>query len=342
MIKIQPITDPSWLDFVSKQENANIFHHPAWANLLAECYSYRPFACVSLDIEGQVNGGIPLMDVNSKLTGHRWISLPFSDYCPPLYSALPVLESLIGYLLSQYEQKVIPSVEFHSLISTKPAVYHENTYVLHTLKLLPDPNAVLKTFDKTRVREPIRQAVKRGVEIRWGTNKSDIYTFYGMLVHTRRRHGSPVQPRRFFDLLWDRIIEKGLGFLLLAYKKHEPIGGTVYVHYNGKLTAKYNASVPEHWKLRANNFLHWSAIKWGCEQGFTCFDFGRTETLNQNLRDFKNGWGTVEEPLVYSFIANCQPRHTNGRLSQFVNFIIRNSPPLICRLVGETLYKHYA
>jgi transposase len=36
-IETQPITDPPWLDFVSKKENASIFHHPAWADLLAEC-----------------------------------------------------------------------------------------------------------------------------------------------------------------------------------------------------------------------------------------------------------------------------------------------------------------
>ena len=342
MIEIQPITSSAWVDFVSNRPDSMIFHHPSWNNLLADCYGYRPFVLVSLDEEGHVNGGIPFMDVDSKLTGHRWISLPFSDYCTPLCSAPSVLESLIGYLLAQYEQKAIPRVEIRSLISSRPSVYHDNSYVLHTLKLLSDPEAVMKTFDKTRVREPVRQAAKRGIEIHWGTDKSDLFTFYKMLAATRRRHGSPVQPRRFFDLLGDGILEKGLGFLLMAYKGHEPVGGTVFVHYKGTLTAKYNASAPEHWKLRANNLLNWSAIKWGCEQGFTCFDFGRTETSNQNLRDFKNGWGTVEEPLVYSTITDREPRHTSGRVDQLVKFIIRNSPPVVCRWLGESLYKHYA
>ena len=341
-IEIQPITDPSWFEFISKQENTNIFHHPAWAGLLAECYGYRPFVLLSLDEGGRVNGGIPLMDVHSRLTGHRWISLPFSDYCTPLCSAPAVLESLIGYLRAQYEKKAIPRVEIRSSVSGGPGIHHDNSYVLHTLKLSSDPEAVLKTMDKTRVREPVRQAARRGVEIRRATDKSDIFVFYGMLVDTRRRHGAPVQPRRYFDLLWDRLVEKGLGFVLMAYKENEPVGGTVYVHYKGTLTAKYNASAPQHWKLRANNSLYWSAIKWGCEEGLTCFDFGRTEASNQNLRDFKNGWGTVEEPLVYSTIADREPRHTSGRFDSFAKFIIRHSPPVVCRSVGEALYKHYA
>jgi lipid II:glycine glycyltransferase (peptidoglycan interpeptide bridge formation enzyme) len=233
-------------------------------------------------------------------------------------------------------------VEIRSLISARPGLFHDVFYVLHTLKLMNDPDALFKTFDKTRVREPVRQAARRGVEIRRASSKADMFVFYDMFVETRRRHGSPVQPKRFFDLLWDRILEQGLGFLLMAYKDGEPVGGTVYVHYKGMLTAKYNASAPKHWKLRANNSMHWSAIKWGCEQGLTCFDFGRTEASNQNLRDFKNGWGTVEEPLVYSTIADREPRHASGRFDRFAKFIIRNSPPAVCRWVGESLYKHYA
>jgi len=341
-IEIRPITDPSWLEFLSTRENANIFHHPAWSGLLAECYGYRPFVLASLDEGGRVNGGIPLMDVESRLTGRRWISLPFSDYCAPLCSSPAVQESLVGHLIAQYEAKAIPRTEIRWAIPARPGLYRDERFVLHTIKLMSDPAALMKTFDKTRVRETLRQAERRGIEIRWGAGKADLFTFYDMLVDTRRRHGSPVQPRRFFDLLWDRIIDKGFGFLLMAYKEDEPVGGTVYVHYRGTLTAKYNASAPKHWKLRANNSLYWAAIKWGCEHGLTLFDFGRTETSNQNLRDFKNGWGTVEEPLVYSTIADREPRHSSGRIDALMKLVIRNSPPAVCRWLGESLYKHYA
>ena len=345
MIKIQSITDPSWLEFIAKQENATIFHHPAWAEMLAECYGYQPFVLISLDEEGKVNGGIPLMDVNSKLTGRRWISLPFSDYCTPLSSTPAVLESLVGYMITQYKQKAIPRVEIHSLITSRSDVYQDNRYVMHTIKLLNDPDSVMKTFDKTRVRESIKKGVKRGVEIRWGTNKSDIFTFYEMLVDTRRRLGSPVQPKRFFDLLWDRIINKGLGFLLLAYSDGKPIGGVVYLHYKGILTGKYGASMPEYWTLRANHLLIWSGIKWGCEQGFTTFDFGRTDSSNQNLCDYKNGWGTVEEPLIYSTIADNKPgpkEGTGGRMQQLMAGVVQHSPAWVCRMIGELLYGHFA
>jgi CelD/BcsL family acetyltransferase involved in cellulose biosynthesis len=289
-----------------------------------------------------MNGGIPFADVRSRLTGHRWISLPFSDHCAPLCSTPSVLESLVAHLIAEYGRKAIPRVEIRWLIPGGSLVRYDERHVLHTLKLLDDPEAVMKTFDRTRVRQPLKQAAQRGVEIRWATEKSDIFTFYDMLVETRRRHGAPVQPRRFFDLFWDRIISAGLGFLLLAYKGREAVGGTVFAHYGGTLTGKYNASAPEQWHLRTNNSLTWTAIKWGCEHGFSRFDFGRTETSSESLRGHKDGWGTVEEPLIYSVITDRELKSSGGRLDRLMKLVIRHSPPAVCRLAGEVMYKHYA
>jgi hypothetical protein len=341
-IQIQSISDPAWFDFVSKQENANIFHHPAWAGLLAECYDYQPFVLTEKGKNGQVRGGIPFIDVNSKLTGRRWVSLPFSDFCTPLYTSPSVLESLVEYLLAQSGQGVIPRVEIRSDISGKNSIYHEKIFVWHKLRLLDNSEEVFQKFHKTRVRDKIQLASRRGVEIRWGTRNSDIMIFYNMLVKTHHRLGCPTQPKHFFNLIWERIIEKGLGFLLLAYYLNKPIAGTVYIHNQSVLTAKYNASLPEYWRLRANNLIYWSAIKWGCENGFTSFDFGRTEINNQTLRNFKSGWGTTEQPLIYSIITDKQSNATKGWSKEIMNFVIRNSPSIISRLVGEMLYKHYA
>ncbi|MBI4720087.1 MAG: hypothetical protein HY770_02440 [Chitinivibrionia bacterium] len=188
-IETRPITDPSWLDFISTRDDAVIFHHPAWAGLLAECYGYRPFVLASLDEAGRINGGIPLMDVKSRLTGHRWISLPFSDYCSPLCSAPPVLESLVGHLRARYAEGAIPSVEIRAPVPEAALVHRAEMFVLHTLKLSGDPDALFKSFDRTRVRQPLKQVAQRGVTIRRAASKRDIFTFYEMLVQTRRRHG---------------------------------------------------------------------------------------------------------------------------------------------------------
>jgi lipid II:glycine glycyltransferase (peptidoglycan interpeptide bridge formation enzyme) len=143
-------------------------------------------------------------------------------------------------------------------------------------------------------------------------------------------------------LLWDRLIEKKLGFLLLAYKRREPIAGTIFLYYKEMLTVKYSASLAEYWKLEANNFLYWYAIKCGCENGFNIFDFGLAEITNRNLRDFKSGWGAEEQALTYSSISLKPIITRTGRLNTIVERVIKKSPLWVCRLSGELLYKHFA
>lgn len=79
---IEP-ADKRWLTFISSQPHSHIFHHPYWMDLLGRTYGYRPFVMTEFDGDGRILAGLPLMEVNSPLTGRRWVSLPFTDYCSP-------------------------------------------------------------------------------------------------------------------------------------------------------------------------------------------------------------------------------------------------------------------
>jgi hypothetical protein len=63
----------------------------------------------------------------------------------------------------------------------------------------------------------------------------------------------PVQPRRFFELLWRLVLEPGLGFLLLAHAGARPVAGAVFLRGSRCLTYKYGASDASAWPLRPNH-----------------------------------------------------------------------------------------
>ena len=121
-------------------------------------------------------------------------------------------------------------------------------------------------------------------------------------VETRRRLGLPVQPRRFFRLLWRHVIETGVGRLFLAEVDGRPAAGAVFLGWNRMLLYKYGASDPVLWPLRPNNLLFSEAIAWACDAGYESLDFGRTNLDSLSLRRFKLSWGAVERPLAYSFV----------------------------------------
>jgi hypothetical protein len=129
--------------------------------------------------------------------------------------------------------------------------------------------------------------------------------------------------------------------LLLAYSEGKCVSAAIFLHWGKTLTYKFGASNLEGRKLRSNNFLFWEAIRWGCENGYANFDFGKSANSNQGLREFKSRWGTDEVPLTYSSFPLSSQKDSYEKLMGIMNLLIRNTPTWVGRIVGEALYRHF-
>jgi CelD/BcsL family acetyltransferase involved in cellulose biosynthesis len=332
------IDDPRWLELVSTSGNALPFHHPAWARALARCYGFRPFTLGVPDSNDRLRAGIPLIEVAGRLTRRRWIALPFTDRCPPVTTGQDGLETFVNALDNARRTGRVASVEVRSKLpgGRTTLVPHG---VMHTLELEPDSAAVLQKSSKSQVQRNIRRAEREGVTIRRAESVEELAdTYYALHVDTRRRQGAPAQPRRWFELLWSELIERDLGFVLLAYAGRVAVAGGVFLTWNGTVTYKYGASRRESWPLRPNHLLFWDAIRWSCESGFHTFDWGRSDLDNHGLRAFKSSWGAVETPLLYSSIGAFRDPRWLGLAQRWAAPIIRRSPPWVCRAIGSAFY----
>jgi lipid II:glycine glycyltransferase (peptidoglycan interpeptide bridge formation enzyme) len=333
-------SDECWTAFVTSNPRANIFHHPAWINLLAECYGYRPFVVVVRDASGRISAGLPVMEVNSPLTGRRWVSLPFSDYCAPLCRDDNSLDQLTRELTCLSQESNAPRFEVRWELPVYPGIQSYCHYVLHTLKLDSDAERVRGRLHRMH-RQNIGTAEKRGVRIERGEGLEHLQIFYRLQLQTRHRHGMPVQPWRYFKLLGSALFKRGLGFALLAYKDDQCLAAAVVLAWQQTLTAKYAASRADSLSLRPNDLLFWTAIHWGCENGYSLFDMGRTDLSNTGLREFKDRWGAEQVPLTYSILSAMPPQPTSGRLMSVMHAVIRHSPLWVCSAMGELLYGHF-
>lgn len=341
---LAPVPTADWITFINQYPQATIFHHPFWINLLAACYGYRPILLALQNGEGLMTAGLPLMQVNSWLTGQRAISLPFSDFCPPLGDDQDVLSILLNKLWIWKQQANVRFIQINWPIEmSEHQVYPGETFFRHITPLSSNPNEVTSKY-KSKVRRFVQQAEKMGVISRKGDAWSDITQFYKLHILTRKRLGVPVQPLRFFRFIWEILIAKGMGFCILSYKDDQPIAGAIFLCFNRVLTYKFGASEPAYWHLRPNHQIFANAIRWGCENGYRMFDWGRTDFDDVGLRDFKLGWGSEEQVLRYSILAD-QPlpeQLSKGYLRRQMVSVIQHSPPWVCRMIGELLYGHFA
>jgi len=341
-VSVLELTDPRWEDFVAGHPGATPFHHPDWTRLVADCYGFRAFALAMSDDAGVIQAGLPVVEVRNA-RGAKWVSLPYTDYCPPLAAAGPEEERLASALRLASAAAGIRKVEVRAPLAGASAV--SRTALRHVLPLDDGPAAVHAGFHRSQVQRSIRRAQREGLTVHCAQCPADLAsTFYHLHLLTRRRQGVPVQPRRFFRLLWDGVISTGLGSVLIVEASGRPVAAAVFLAWNQTVVYKFGASDARAWPLRPNHLLFWHAIRAACEDGYRWFDFGRTDIDQEGLRRFKLSWGAIEQPLDYSALG-AEPGPGPGRpgtAARLLRPVIRHAPLLLCRAVGEALYRYAA
>lgn len=340
---ILELADPRWHDFVAGHPEATPFHHPDWAQLVADCYGFRAFAFAMTDAGGAVEAGMPVVVVRHLLGARRWASLPFTDHCPPLRTSAGGDTELVDAIEQAATAEGVAMVEVRApLAGASP---FGAPALRHVLDLAPDPATIHAGFHPSQVQRNIRRAEREGLTVRTSQARDDVLgTFYRLHLRTRQRQGVPVQPRRFFRLLWERAIATGLGHVLIVEAAGRPVAAAVFLAWNGKVVYKFGASDAEAWSLRPNHLLFWHAIRTACERGDRSFDFGRTDLDNEGLAAFKRSWGAREEPLVYSAVGrtSTQASASHGTAGRLLGAAIRRGPLFVCRASGELLYRFVA
>jgi CelD/BcsL family acetyltransferase involved in cellulose biosynthesis len=336
------LDDDRWLEFVLGHPAALPFHYPSWAGVLSESYDYPSFVLALTAEDGQIRAGMPVMEIHKRFWPTRWVSLPFTDRCPPLATDDVTTARLMGLADQAREYANVARLEVHSDLPGEK-IHRQERGVAHVLPLSRDPEVTFRRFSRSQVQRNVRKAERMGLTLRRAESAADLTeSFYSLHVRTRRRLGVPVQPRRFFEVLWRRVIEAHQGFVLLAYRGELPIAGAVFLTSGKTVVYKYGASEPSSWPMRPNHLIFWDAIRWGCENDYAAFDFGRSDLENRGLRDFKRGWGAIEEPLVYATVGGELPRV--GRLVSvsLLRVLIRRSPLWLCRAIGDATYRYAA
>jgi lipid II:glycine glycyltransferase (peptidoglycan interpeptide bridge formation enzyme) len=217
-------------------------------------------------------------------------------------------------------------------------------YKHHYLNLEPGPEALMKKFHRTCVRQRIGRARSSGLKLKIGLEESDLKEFYRLFKITRRRISRPVMPYRFLKSLWDVFRPAGRLELLLALKEDKALGGLILFKFKDRVSAEFAASDESFKGVSPNHFLFWEAIQRSHLQGFRLFDFGRTAPDNQNLMDFKRRWGAevVDLPQFYSppQLADASAQTSKSWKVLLAQAIVSRAPDYAQELIGSVIYRH--
>lgn len=334
-----------WDTFVKKHAAGTPFHLTCWLRTLHESYGFKPLLYVYKNGDGDISSIFPCFLIRSLFSGSRIVSLPFSDYGGPLFNEDFGEKYIVREITKDYERSG-KDIEIRSYLNENCGYSSHNYYKRHVLNLQSDLSDIKKGINKKTILYSIRKAQKAGVEIKEENSQYGIEEFYRLNLLTRKKHGVPSQPRKFFDKLFEHIILKGNGFILLAIYESKVIAASIFLKVGKQIHYKYNTSDPQYLrKANPNHLLTWHAIEKGVTEGFHFLDFGRTSPDNKGLIRYKEMWGMKSIDLHYNYYPQIRSAMASKESSfhyRMLTNIWRSLPDWIAEKTGSIIYKHIA
>jgi serine/alanine adding enzyme len=141
-------------------------------------------------------------------------------------------------------------------------------------------------------RKGIKKAESRGLKLVEG-GKEEIDDFYDMVSMTYKEAGIPLADKSLFASAWRFLEPRGMVHLFLVVHEERTLAGRMILAYNGILHDWYAGSVSTAKAQNASEFLVWSIMKWGSDNGFRHFDFGGAGRLGEKYGpgEFKRRFG---------------------------------------------------
>ena len=345
--EINPLRDSRWQDLIDRHPRSTVFHSNGWLEALRRTYGYEPVVYSTTGKDEPLKNGLVLCRINSRLTGNRLVSLPFSDHCQPLVDDPVELLALLKSIEKSASGKHCKYIELRPLIPFDPGLEaasraaSDDSLCIHMLDLRPSADALLKSFHKSQIQRKLNRAQKE--ELRIGEGQSDelLQDFFRLMLMTRRRHRLPPQPKDWFRNLLSCLGKDAV--IRVAYKGETPVASIFTLAWKKTLIYKYGCSDSAFNNMGGTPLLFWHSIQEAKKQGLEEFDFGKSEVANEGLVNFKDHWGSTRTSLRYyryprtSSIAPSEKK--NWKLS-LAEHVFARLPDSCLALTGKLLYRH--
>lgn len=337
LVQINPFVSCQWDDAVQNSLSPQFFHQSCWLKSLVDTYKLKPFCFMISDIDYCT---IPMIIVRTLSGKKKAVALPFSDSCDIQCNNINSDEITLR-LLSVAKEEGLDRVEFNGTNHFKPSGEPSYSYYGHILHLSKDEILLWKNLSSSKQRN-IKKAQREDITVTFHNDDASVREFYRLHCITRKRHGLPPQPVRFFDSIYENIILKNAGEIALASSKNITIAGALFLFCKSEVYFKYGASDKNLQYARANDFLMWKAINRYAKKEMKILSFGKTEIFHEGLARFKEGFGASRILLsdhIYD-VSKGKKLEKSPNVHGVHNKIFELMPVPLLRLCGELLYKY--
>ena len=322
----------AWDTYVWRCPEASHCHLSGWGRVMERSYGHQPLYLWAR-ANGEIKGILPLISMRRLPRRCSLVSLPFLDDGGLCSTDEPSRAQLYKAACQLFDEQHADVLELRHRSRKELDLPVCGSKVILSLDLAAHPETMWQRFN-AKLRNQLRKAMKSGLTAAW-SGREGLADFYEVFASNMRDLGSPVHSRQFFAAIFDEFAESAQ--LMLVRQGQQTIGGAVCLSFRDTLLVPWASSDRAYFSLCPNNLLYWEMIRWGCEQGYRRFDFGRSSPQSGTYH-FKKQWGSTEEPLHWQFLSRktgyAAGLHADDTRYQWLIRAWRHLPLALTKVVG--------
>jgi serine/alanine adding enzyme len=291
--------EEDWQAYINRAPNASLYHGFEWRDILAQTFGHRSCYLMARDA-GVTRGVLPLVEMQSALFGHFFVSLPFVNYGGILADTPECELALATAAVNRAEKRGARHIELRQSFAAS-ASWAQTGWKLRQHKaalvipLARDPETHWSGLG-SRMRGKVRKAAKS--EAIFSANGAEgLEDFYRVFGLNMRDLGTPVYSRRFFQNVLRLAKDASV---LLVHREGRPTAGAIALRRGPRLELPWICSDYSQSTFHVNEYLYWNAIRWACQSGAHELDLGRS-SIGAGTYRFKLQWNPEVRPLFWYY-----------------------------------------
>lgn len=338
IVPYERIPAGEWDAFVRGTPGGTFFHLTGWKDVLERAFGFR--SCyLGARRDGAMVGALPLFELRSILGGTTLLSVPFAvegGICAVDDEARRALDATA---LNLYRERKAKHLELRDGLEAAEFQVREGLFYGFKRELKPTDEENMAAIPRKQ-RRMVRVGQQSGLTSRAGFD--DLDAFHDLYARSVHQLGTPVFPRRYFQLLCERFPEECA--LLTVRHGDTPVAAVLSFFFNDTVMPYYAGSRREYFRQAVNDFLYWELMRYARERGCTAFDFGRSKK-GTGAYDFKCHWGFDPQPLRYRVYVPAGQAAVERSMSsegmQFLRKAWTRLPLGLTKLLGPPLIRRF-
>lgn len=290
--------EQEWQAYVNGTPNASLCHALEWRDILLRTFGHRGWYLMAQG-DGATRGVLPLVEMQSSLFGHFFVSLPFLNYGGILADSPECEAALAAAAVDLAEKCGAQHIELRQ--SFAAAGWAQTGWKLrqHKAALVIPLNANPETHWSglsSRLRGKVRKAEKSGATFSVGgvEGLGDFYQVFGLNM---RDLGTPVYSSTFFQNVLHFAQDAAV---VLVHREGRPAAGAIALRRGERVELPWICSDYSQSSFNVNEFLYWNCIRWACQSGARELDLGRS-SIEAGTYRFKMQWNPEVRPLFWYY-----------------------------------------